>query len=426
MPAVETFGAKFLAAFRADRRGGIAILFAVVLMAITLVVGMAVDYARLTHTRTRLAQAADAAALAAGRALLDGRLSDADVKKLADHYFRANLSEGGSFVETPTPIIKINRISGEVTVEAASDVPMTLTRIAGFSTVKVPVLAATLFDDRDIELALALDVTISMQGQGKIGALKTATKNLLDMLLPDQGTGNKVRVGLAPYSSGVNAGPYAEAATGEKRANCTFEREGNNPAGDQAPGRNNYLKTAGDPGVERNADCPNAEVVALSSDKRMLKRAVDRYSIHGSTAGHLGAMWASYLLSPSWSGVFGGQSAPVAYNDRKTVKAMVLMSDGLFNTIGGHNYGDTSRQARESQDLAVEICDRMRAKSIQVYAVGFMLEEISPRSARSAAEKTLRDCAGSSDRYFDAADGEQLGVAFSRIANHINNLRLTR
>lgn len=422
MPRITRFGADFAA----DRRGGVAIMFGLMALGIVFAAGMAIDYSRLVHTKTRLAQAADAAALAAGRALLDGRMTDSDVKKVAERFFETNLSGGGGFATAPTPVVRISRATGEVYVDATASVPMTLTRVAGYTSVDVPVSAVTRFDDRDIELALALDVTLSMAGSGKIGALKTATKTLIDIMLPDGGTPNEVRVALAPYSSGVNAGPYAKAATGKNGASCTFEREGSSPAGDQAPGPNNYLKTAGYPGVDRNADCPdNAEVIALTSDKRMLKQAVERYSIHGSTAGHLGAMWASYLLSPEWGGVFGGQSAPVAYDDRKTVKAMVLMSDGLFNTMGGVHDGNTSRQARESQALAVEICGEMRSNDVQVYAVGFALDEIWPRSARDAAAKTLLDCAGSPDRYFDAEDGDQLRAAFAQIANKINNLRLT-
>lgn len=412
---------RFGAAFLADCRGGVAVMFGLLLLGLSLVAGMAIDYARLVHAKTRLAQAADAAALAAGRALLDGRLTDRDVQEIAERYFKSNMDGGANFGTVTAPSITVARETGEVHINVAVDVPMTLSKIAGVSSVKVPVTASTRFDDRDIELALALDVTGSMQGSEKIGALKIATKDLIDIMLPDQGTKNLVRVALAPFSSGVDAGQYARAVTGKRNVTCTFEREGTNPTGDQAPGPNNYLKVRGDPGVYEKADCPDdAEVIALSTDKQKLKQAVDRYKAKGNTAGHLGALWGSYLLSPHWSGVFGAQSAPVAYDDRKTVKAMVLMSDGQFNTMGGY-----SGRSRDSQELAVEVCKKMRSNSILIYAVGFKLDEIRNRTERNSAMKTLLDCAGKPDRYFDAASGDELRATFTRIATQLNNLRLT-
>lgn len=419
MSRLARIGADFLT----DRRGGIAVMFGIVLMALVMAVGMAVDYGRVVHTRSRLGKAVDAAALAAGRALLDGRLSDHDVQQIALRYFETNMADGATFGTASPPTVKVTRETGEVFVNAEADVPMTLTRIAGFTSVNIPAAAVSRFDDRDIELSLALDITGSMQGSKKIGALKTATKDLIDIMLPDGGTKNKVRVALAPYASGVNAGIYAQAVTGKKNATCTYEREGSNQTGDQAPGRNNYLKTNGDSGIDKNATCPSgATVIPLSTDKQALKRAVDRYVADGYTAGHLGAMWGQFLLSPNWAGVFGAQSAPVGYNDRRTVKAMVLMSDGQFNTVGGKM---SSANEEVSQQRAVEICRRMRSNSVLVYAVGFALNDIRNRSERENAMQTLLDCAGNPDRYFDAADAAELRAAFTRIATQLNNLRLT-
>src|SRR5690606_3224776 len=149
----------------------------------------------------------------------------------------------------------------------------------------------------------------------KIAALKDAVGDLLDIMLPDEGTTNKVRVAFAPYSSGVNAGSLASAATGNRSPNgCTFEREGAEPHGEQAPGIGNYLKVAGDAGVIAGAQCPaGTPVIGLSDDKRTLKDTVRGYGTGGSTAGHLGTQWAWYLVSPLWGGVLGTESAPAPY-----------------------------------------------------------------------------------------------------------------
>lgn len=412
--------------FASDERGVVMMVFALSFMAIALAAGMGIDFARIVHIKSRLTQAADAASLAAGRALIDGRLSDPDVEAIALQVFEANMDDAGQVLETvATPDISVTRATGEVRIAVEAVVPMTLTKLAGFNEARVPVLSAARFDQHDIELSLALDLTGSMGWGTKLDDLKSATDDLIEILLPDEGTPNKVRIALAPYSSGVNAGSYAFAATGQTTHTCTFEREGSNPLGDQAPGPGDYLKTRGDEGVVSYASCPSsAPVVPLSDDKTTLKTTVAGYTTGGSTAGHLGTQWATYLLSPEWAGVFGGD-APADYDDGSTVKAMVLMTDGLFNTVGGKNYGDGSLEGRDSREWTVEMCEAMRAQNVLVFTVGFALDDISSPSFRDEVADTLRDCAGDTTRFFDAKNGQALRTAFQSIAQQLNNLRLT-
>jgi hypothetical protein len=91
---------------------------------------------------------------------------------------------------------------------------MTLTRLAGVNDFVFPVVASASYQQQGIEMSMALDVTGSMCSAVKLDALKTAAQDLFDILLPDGGTPNKVRIALAPYSSGVNAGVYARTVTG--------------------------------------------------------------------------------------------------------------------------------------------------------------------------------------------------------------------
>ena len=411
--------------FATDEKGAIAIVFGLAFMVFVFAAGMGIDFARVMDTKSRVMAAADAAALAAGRALQDGRLTDADVTTAAEQFFAANLRNGA----TPFGTIKsfsatVDRDTGAVNIAASAEVRMTLASIAGLDKITFPVSSSAKFDQHDIELSMALDVTGSMSG-GKIADLRTATNDLIDIMLPDGGTPNKVRVALAPYSSGVNAGALAAAATNNHSTACTFEREGTDPLGDQAPSYNNYLKAPGY-GVAAGASCPSSsKVIALTDDKSALKASVSTYSAGGSTAGHLGVAWASYLVSPSWASVVGTDSAPAAYHDGRTIKAVVLMTDGMFNTIGGHNYGNGSRQAAQSQDWAKQICADLRTnKGVVVYTVGFKLDE-NPPSERAAARQTLLDCAGSEQRFFDADNRDALRQAFISIAKQLNNLRLT-
>ena len=88
-----------------DRRGAIAVVFAVMLVPFIIGVGVAVDYARMLQYQTRLQDVVDAAALA-GAAVFDQQTDAADAKQVATNYFYSefagNMPPGGTLVGTPT------------------------------------------------------------------------------------------------------------------------------------------------------------------------------------------------------------------------------------------------------------------------------------------------------------------------------------
>ena len=53
-------------------------------------------------------------------------------------------------------------------------------------------------------------------------------------------------------------------------------------------------------------DCPSSELVLLSRDATMLKKAVDDLSQSGYTAGHIGLQWAWYTISHNWVDYIAG------------------------------------------------------------------------------------------------------------------------
>ncbi|MCH9809222.1 MAG: hypothetical protein K0U74_15965 [Alphaproteobacteria bacterium] len=403
MPA-HTF--KTGSTFAQDRQGTVAIIFGLMFLAFAMVAGMAIDYGRVTHMKTRLVAAADAASLAAGNALLDGRLDDSEIEALALRYFNSNMADGGGMFGTHTaPSINVNRPTGEVIIDVTATVPMSITKIAGFTEVNLPVNSATRFDQRDIELGIALDVTGSMRGQ-KLADLKVAAKDLIDILMPDSGQLNKVRIGLAPYAASVNAGSYANTVTGHSGGGhtCVHERGGAERFSDALPVGINKL------GRRSSMNCPSATIQPLSDAKASLKTQIDGYTASGSTAGHLGAAWARYLVSPVWNSIWPSASQPTAYGDSSTIKAVILMTDGVFNTQYVGSNGNSSNQARS-------VCADMKTDNVAVYSIAFQ--------APGSAKTLLQECSSGSSFYFEASNGQELRQAFQKIAQKLNNLRLT-
>ena len=417
-----TFLVAGLNAFRRDDRGGIIPTFAVMFFFLAMTMGAAVDAARMYHSQSRLGSAADSAAIAAAKALLDGRNTDADVQRIATEYFYANLKEDQGYAKIHSFTAKLDRTKNAVEIDVQADVPMTITKIAGFETVSLPVSSVAIFDQKDIELGLQLDLTGSMGGR-KIADLRDATTDLVDILLPDAGTPNKVRIALAPYASGVNAGPFAGTITNGRSGadNCVYDRLGSSADTDDAPGLGSFFRAKSDIVGEQN--CPGESLVPLSSDKRMLKRTVAAYRTSSTTAGHLGTNFAWASISPKWSGVWPALSQPAAYNDGKTIKAVILMTDGEYNTFDGqcdasgcNAYGP---RGVKSNQHARTMCDNIKGEGVVVYTVGFMI-------THPEAIRTLGHCASSVQHYYKAENGDELRQAFASIANQLNNLRLSK
>ena len=391
--------------FAGDRRGTIAMLFGLMSFGFLMVAGVAIDYSRVIHMNKLMMNAADAAALAAGGALLDGRLNDEEIEELARTYFDKNMEQaGGKFGTYSEPEITVNRTSGDIVIASISTVPMSITKIAGFTEIKMPVNVATSFDQHDIELGMALDVTGSMRGT-KLSDLKEAAKDLIDILMPDSGQSNTVRIGLAPYATSMNAGSYASVVTGQSGGHtCVHERTGAERFTDAAPVGPNLLKR------QSSMSCPSATVQALTDNKTVLKTAIDSYVASGMTAGHLGAAWAWYLISPAWNSIWPSSGKPAAYGAENTTKAVILMTDGIFNRQYESGNGSSEAQARG-------VCTEMKSKGVAVYAVAFQ--------APSSSQALLQDCSSGSSFYFSADNGEELRQAFAEIAKTLNNLRLT-
>jgi Flp pilus assembly protein TadG len=411
---------QLLKRFRRSEDGAIAIIFALSMSVLVMMAGLAIDVGRVMHASAKMTTALDAAALSAAKSMREGGLSDDDVKQIAERYFQLNFAGSGvNYTVTGDLAVAINRDANSIELNISGQVPTLFARIAGIEQFTVPRTATAVYESNDVELALQLDVTGSMAGR-KLADLKIAVRDLLDIMLPDEGTPNKVRVGLAPFSAGVNAGPYAAAVTeGRSSDGCVYERRNLADQTSEAPAVGALaLKARSDLTGRSIQPCPgNSRIVALTDSKSTLWSEVNAYRDGGTTAGHLGTAWAWYLVSPQWATLWPTASRAAPYRDGKTIKAVVLMTDGSYNTVGGISSGDTSATSRQVSTIAVETCEAMRAQGIRVYAVGFQ--------APTAALETLRSCATNASSFFDATNGDQLRNVFRAIATELNNLRLS-
>ena len=404
--------------------GTIAILFALTAAISVMITGLAVDVGRATQVGSRISSAADAAALAAAKAMRDGGASDAQAQVIALKYFNENFKGPAAGFATINGInVTIDHHQNSVAIDVNASVKTLFGALAGVTTFTVPKSAVAIYNTKDIELGLQLDVTGSMAGQ-KLQDLKDAVagqNGLLDIMLPTAGTTNRVRIGYAPFTAGVNAGNYAMAVSDRRATDgCVYERHDLRDQPTDAPPVGPVLSLRAKSEVAgRPIDCPrDAKVQALTNDANLLRNTINSWNVSTSTAGHLGTAWAWYLLSPQWSAIWPASSQPTAYNDGRTMKVAILMTDGIYNTVGGQSDGDYGTTAARSVQIALDTCAAMKAKGITVYTVGFQ--------APADAKHTLSACASDPAKFFDATDGHKLRASFRAIANEINNLRLSR
>jgi hypothetical protein len=410
--------------FHNDERGVIAMMFCLFSFVLFWCVGLAVDGARAYATSSRMARAVDAASLAGARGMRLGGLSDdADVKALTIQYFRSNYeATGGDFGKIEQPIfVDVKRDEGSVEIITKAKVPTIFGAIGGINDINVGKHSIAVFSATDLEISLQLDLTGSMSaesgtpGESKLDALKLATKDFIDVLLPDAPTAQKVRIGLAPFDAGVNAGPYLQKVNGNRSsaANCTYDRSSpTNQTTDDIPTGVDAMLISED--VARPF-CPTAEVIAMTNDKKKLQDSVKDYEFGDYTAGHLGTAWAYYLLSPKWDNIWPVESKPEAYKKAGVKKIAVLMTDGDYNTVKSQ-FG--ASQSTDSIQFAKDTCSAMKADGIIVYTIGFKLS--------ADAKLTMEACASGADKALIAENGAQLKGAFKSIATQIANLKLTQ
>lgn len=390
--------------FVLDRSASVAPIFGLMIMVLLITIGVAIDGSRAYYASSQVARALDAAALAAARALRnDADSTDAELQTVAAKFFDANLENGGaSDIVYDQLALSSDRSEGSVTLNVDTRLPSTFGKLMAVDEINLPKSATAIDVSQDIELSMMLDLSGSMSGT-KMSDLKLAAKDLAEIVLGSNANGASNRIAIAPYSTAVNAGSYSAAATGSSKGNtCVTERKGANAFKDKAPNNGMFNKKA--------SSCPGSEIVPLTDSESTITNSITAMKANGWTAGHLGIAWAWYLISPNWASYWPAASTPSPYGDTSVKKAVVIMTDGEFNTAYETANGNSKSQSEK-------LCDGMKAVGISIYTVAFQ--------APASALPILQYCASSSDHYFDAQNGDGLRKAFQKIGQSLSELRIS-
>jgi Flp pilus assembly protein TadG len=196
--------ARALARFARASDGNIAITFAIALIPMLAFVGAAVDFSRANSIKASMQAALDATALMVSKNAAS--LTSAQVQTAAQAYFLA------MFMRPEATNIKITASysssgGSNVLVTGSTDMTTYFMAILGYKTITVTGTSTAKWGSARLRVALVLDTTGSMASDGKIDALKTATKNLLTQMQNAASTNGDVYVSIIPFSRNVNLDP---------------------------------------------------------------------------------------------------------------------------------------------------------------------------------------------------------------------------
>ncbi|WP_428527684.1 pilus assembly protein TadG-related protein [Roseibium sp.] len=460
-----------------DRQGSILPIFGLLVIFLVVIGGAAIDVSRAVNAREKLAYAIDASALSLAVELAGREMNDADVKLHLENSFEANLKDS----EWKTRAIEniawtINQAEGWVEVRSSSRLEdYFLGRLMGYGMdaigpekLNFGTTGRAAYGEQDMEIALALDISGSMDRQDMAELKKAATRLVSELIpegTPDHST--KVRIGIAPWTDSINAEKIPaildsnDADYSYWPSRCISGRHTDHqfePYLRYGDGRSYYMRGAEavhwvdyDPNDWRENDptnlgCPwSSPVTPITSDRDDLLKLIKGLRSGGGTSVHLGIDMAWRLLSPEWAEAFPARSRPRQYGG--SVKIALLMTDGDSNTAYSMrsrnskctwpNYEPCRLDTREPEwywtyhgsfsydsptyARARRYCDILRQKDVIVWTVFF-----DNRVWSDAPEKLMAYCAANGGEYIKVDDAARMTQAFTGIAKKIQNVYLAR
>ncbi len=194
---------RLFGAFRKNSGGNVAMSFAVAVIPVMGCVGAAIDFSNANSVKAAMQAALDSTALMLSKNA--ATYTNEQLQTAAQNYFNALFTR----TEAQNAIVTAayNTTGGSaMQVTGSADVPTTFMSLFGFDKIHVIDSTTAKWGSSRLRVALALDNTGSMNDDGKLAALKTATKNLLTQLKGAVSVDGDIYVSIVPFVKDVNLG----------------------------------------------------------------------------------------------------------------------------------------------------------------------------------------------------------------------------
>ena len=189
--------------FIADRRGNVAITFALLITFLLLVVGAAIDYARAVAAKLQLQAGTDAAAMQ----IATSKPAVSAAGKMAQSVLDTNTNFKSTISSIVVPVP-----GSTYTTQLAThyDVPTTFMQIFGKDLIGVDAYAEVTTQSDALQIALVLDNSGSMKDDGKMVNLKIAAIAAVTTIKQNS---PQTKFALVPFNGFVNVGPQYQTAS---------------------------------------------------------------------------------------------------------------------------------------------------------------------------------------------------------------------
>lgn len=451
---------RSMKAYAKEQAGVVAVVFGIMVPVIIGAVGISIDVAQSYLVRDRLTHAVDAAALAAAASSTD---DPDEIEARVNDFIEANYppDKVGFTVD-----INVDPGVDTLGVNATARLETSFMKLFGVETIDVYVETEVRREVKAIEVALVMDVTGSMSTNNNIGALRTAATNFVNVMFERTNDLNYLKIGLVPFSTSVNVGPYGVGLTpgGQNyglpfvdlsdidgasnrvyydqfsyNAGYTANRmkwggcvlEGAYPDdvedhdGPWKPYR--YCRNSSDDVVcdSNNANskpnyvCPRSTILPLSNNKNELLSHIQTLEASGNTYVNIGLVWGLRVLSPDFPFMEG-----VEWADPNWKKAVILMTDGENQAHPYYSaYGRSSTANMTNTKLnnrVLDVCDELKAKGTLVYTITFY------SNISNSTKNIYKQCATQPSMWYDAPTQAKLIEVYGAIAKELSNLHITK
>lgn len=448
---------RALARFRLAERGNVAITFAFATLPIVGFVGASVDFSHANSVKVAMQAALDSTALMLAKNA--ATLSEGQLQSDARNYFLA------LFTRPEASNINIKATystagGSAVKVEGTADVSTTFLGVVGYNNLTVGGTAVTKWGSARLRVALVLDVTGSMASDGKMTALKTATKNLLTTLKGAAAQNGDVYVSIIPFSKDVNVGSANYNAnwidwsdwdddngSWQNTNNCSNSGRGSrrgrsrcNSSQTWVPSNHNRWNgciTDRDQDYDRKATAPNpadvdlpggqastlfpaeqygncpVAMMGLNYNWTAMNNLVDSMEPTGNTNQPIGLVWGWHSLVGA-----GPLTVPPMDSNYKYEQIIILMSDGL-NTENRWSTSQTQVDRRMVDTNGDGTCANIKASGITIYT-------LHVNTGRDPTSTLLRNCASDTDKFFLVSQANDISTAFQSIGTSLTKLRVAQ
>lgn len=450
--------------------GNVAILFALVLPMLIAGIAGAVDFAVWLRARSIVRTSIDAALLRGARELQINRSNPDAAVQAAERSYRASSVQR---LTLGNDTIRFEVVDGGSGISARGGVAVVTPFAGHMGLPPLPLLATSGAEDakgvvtigqnarQNLEIAIVVDVSRAMSG-GLMDMLKGPLDAFIDEVVWPTAGGYRARAAIVPYADGVAPGAllttvtdavparvYFDLAAGTRMrllaTDCVAERQGPQAASDAAPEGGDVIARLYSASGRCGATSP---ITPLTSDTSLLKAGIDGLTAGAGNgaAGHVGAAWGWYLLSPNWSAVLGAAAEPASYaglsrppGDAASLrKIVVLIGAAAFDTqtcntsaapavafaampdrnspVSATSAGACLSPRGASDTQADALCAAMRASGLWIFALSLAAPSAPP----------LQRCVASADSFYEASGTVGIQLALQDIALKITKTYLSR